>query len=116
MRAIDPPLRAAGDVLRVDGRELRTLGVVGVHGAARGDEHGVFVLGRSRRPGRLLGIGVECNTAGERRGWVLTDLIFHSTFSKVEWKIRSVIRTYALMATFYTVRPTVCTRCTWDLG
>jgi hypothetical protein len=45
MRAIDPPLRAgAGDVLRVDGRELRTLGVVGVHGAARGDEHGVVAV------------------------------------------------------------------------
>jgi len=42
MRALDPPLRAgAGDVLRVDGRELRTLGVVGAHGAARGDEHRV---------------------------------------------------------------------------
>ena len=72
MRAIDPPLRAgAGDVLRVDGRELRTLGVVGVHGAARAEElHGAVRVHDAKNDAGAGVVGVHGAARGDEHGVV----------------------------------------------
>ena len=63
---------------------LGQLAVKTVHLGPQGTQRAVLRLQRAAKPSQ-----VRLQPVLPQR--ILTDLIFHSTFSKVEWKIRSVI-------------------------